>query len=99
PAPQAIAWRASLPVSQFDQPTLASEYFGRQFAAVLTRHCSFHAFNDGRDWAAIVYELLGAVLDHDASALADVLVVRAFVGVLKTPPTAHVINKNCFEVG
>jgi len=42
--------------------------------------------------------LLGAILDADAGALADVLVVGAFVGILESPPAAHVVDQDGLEV-
>src|SRR5204863_9044561 len=62
-------------------------------------HRSFDALDDGGNWAAIVLELLGAVLDAYADAFADVFVVGAFVGILEAAPPAHVIDKDGLEVG
>lgn len=42
--------------------------------------------------------LLGAVVHADAGTPADVLVIRAFVGVLESPPTAHVVNEDGREI-
>ena len=46
-APQAVAGRSALAIPQFDEAALASEYFGRELAAVLPGHCALHAFDDG----------------------------------------------------
>jgi hypothetical protein len=36
-------------------------------------------------------------MHRDACGLADELVVRRFIGVLKASPTADVVHKNCSE--
>src|SRR5690606_27708107 len=81
-----IPGRAALAIAVFDQTALAHEDFGRQLPAVLTRHRPLHALDDSRDRAAVVLELLGAVLDGYASSFADVLVIGALVGVLEPAP-------------
>jgi len=43
--------------------------------------------------------LLRAILDGDAGASADILVIGALVGILKTPPAADVIDENQGEIG
>jgi hypothetical protein len=78
---------------------LARKYLGRQLSAVLPGHGALHAFDDGRDWTAVVVELLGAILDLDASLLADELVVSALVRILEAPPTTHIVHQNDSEVG
>ena len=49
--------------------------------------------------AAVVLELLGAVVDGDAGALADVLVIGALVGILEAAPAADVVDEDGREVG
>ena len=78
---------------------MALEDLGRQLAAVLAGHRALDALDDGRDRAAVVLELLRAVVDGDAGALADVLVVGAFVGVLEPAPAADVVDQDRLEVG
>jgi len=46
-----------------------------------------------------ILELLGAIGDVDACALADVFVIGAFIRILKPAPAAHVINQNDIKVG
>jgi hypothetical protein len=88
-----------LPEPQLDQPALAGEHLGRQLPAVFACHGALDAFDDGRHRRAVVLELLGAVGDLDAGAAADVLVVRALVGILKSPPAADVVDQDDLEVG
>jgi len=46
---------------------LAGEDFDRELAAVLAGHGPLHALDDGGAEAAVVFELLGAVVDADAN--------------------------------
>jgi hypothetical protein len=85
--------------TEFDQPALAGENLHGKLAAVLTSHRALHALHDGRDRVSIVVELLGAILHADASALADVFIVGALIGVLETAPPADVVDKDGREVG
>jgi hypothetical protein len=43
--------------------------------------------------------LLGAILHLNSSPLADIFIVGALVGVLKSPPTADVIDQNGLKLG
>ena len=92
--PQAVAGRPALAVAELDQPALPLEDLGGQLPAVLAGHRALDALDDGRDRAAVVLELLGAVVDADAGALADVLVVGALVGVLEPAPAADVVDED-----
>ena len=98
-APQAVAGRPALAVAEFDQAALAGENLGRELPAVFAGHRALDALDDGRDRAAVVLELLGAVLDGDAGALADVLVVGALVGILESAPAADVVDEDGREIG
>jgi hypothetical protein len=98
-AAQAVAGRPSLPETELDQSALPGEDLCGQFTAVLAGHRALDALDDGGDRRAVVLELLGAVGDLDAGTPADVLVVRRFVGVLKAPPTADVVDQDDAEVG
>src|SRR5262249_6606239 len=62
-------------------------------------HGPLDALDDGRGRAAVVLELLGAVVDLDAGALAQVLVVGALVGVLEAAPAADVVDQDGPVVG
>ena len=94
-----IAGGAALAKAQLDQPALPCEDLGGQLAAVLAGHRALDALDDGGDRAAVVLELLGAVVDVDAGPLADVLVVGALVGVLEAAPAADVVDEDGVEVG
>jgi hypothetical protein len=82
-----------------DEAAGALKDLGRQFAAVFARHRAFDALDDVRGGRTVVLELLGAVVDGDPGALADVFIVAAFVGVLKTTPAADVVGEDALEVG
>ena len=97
--PQAEAGRAALPEAELDQPALPCEDLGRQLAAVLAGHRPLDALDDRGAQAAVVLELLGAVVDRDAGSLADVLVVGALVGVLEAAPAADVVDEDRAEIG
>ena len=71
----------------------------RQLAAVLAGHGALDALDDGGAQAAVVLELLGAVVHLDARVAADVLVVGALVGVLEPAPAADVVDQDDLEVG
>ena len=90
---QSEAGRSALPEAEFDQPALTGEHLRGKLAAVFPGHGALDAFDDGGDRAAIVVELLGAILDLDAGPLADELVVSAFVRILEAPPTANIVDK------
>jgi hypothetical protein len=95
---QPIAGWTALPDPEFNQSTLAGEHLGRQLTAVLAGHRAFNPFNYGGNWRAVVFELLGAIGDLHTRASAYVLVVRAFISVLKSPPTTHVISDDHLKI-
>ena len=84
--------------AEFNQATLTSEDLDRKFTAVFPGHRSFDAFDDVGGGAAIVFKLLGTVVDGDSSAFADVFVGSALIGVLKTAPTTDVVNEDGSEI-
>lgn len=96
---KAIAGRSTLTKAQPDQAALAGEDLGGEFPAVFAGHDSFHAFQERRGNAAVIVELLGAVVDGNPRAFTDELVVGTLVGVLEASPTAHVINEDGAEIG
>src|SRR5690606_33445267 len=65
----------------------------------LAGHGPLNALYDGRADAAVVFELLSAVVDADAGLSADELVVGAFIRVLEPPPAADVIDQDGREFG
>ena len=96
---QAVAGRTSLPEAEFDQPALTSEHLRRQLSAVLPGHGALDALDDGRHRRAVVLELFGTVRDLYPGTATDVLVVRAFVGILEAPPPTDVVDEDDLEVG
>jgi hypothetical protein len=76
--------------AQLYQAALTREHFRRELPTVLPRHRPLHAFDDRRYRDSVVLELLGAVLHTDAGALADVFIVRAFIGILESSPATHI---------
>ena len=97
-SPQAVSWRASLPKPKGDEATLAREHFGAKLAAVFSRHGALKAFHDRAHWRIVCREVFGAVLDRNVRADTAEFVVRAFVGFLESPPTAHVVHENGAEI-
>jgi hypothetical protein len=77
---------------------LPREDLDGELPAVFASHCPLDAFDNGRNWASIVLELLGAVLDTDAGPFADVFVISALVRILEPAPAAHVVDENGREV-
>ena len=96
---QAVARQAALPEAEANEPALAREDLHGELAAVLAGHRPLHALDDRRAQAAIVLELLRAVVNDDAGLLAEELVVGAFVGVLESTPATHVVDEDGREVG
>jgi hypothetical protein len=52
----------------------------------------------GRRHAAIILELLRAIVDADACPLEDIFVIGALIYVLEPPPPAYVIDKQSRKV-
>ena len=73
---------------------LANEDFRGQYSAELTIHRPLKIFKNGGHWRPIVIERFRAIGDGGTSLGAEIFVMRAFVGVLKSTPTAHVIHKD-----
>src|SRR5690606_38208648 len=96
-APQPVASGSTLAVTLLDQIALALEDLDRQLTAVFPGHRAFQALEHVGLNAAVVLELLVAVVDCDASTLADELVVGAFVGIKKPSPAADVVDEDVFE--
>ena len=44
------------------------------------------------------FKLFGAILDRDTGSLAGIFVEGAFVGILKTAPSAYVVNQDDFKI-
>jgi len=95
---QAVARRTALAKPQLDQAALAGKDLDRQLAAVFPSHGAFDAFDDGRVWRAVIFKLLGAVSDLNASPPTNVFIVGGFIRVLKSAPAADVINQNDVKI-
>src|SRR5690606_22983440 len=98
-APQTKPGRAALTKTLFDQPALPGKHLGRKLAAIFAGHGALDALDDGRDRAAIIVELLGAILHRNPGASADIFVVSALVGVLEPAPPADIIDQHQCEIG
>ncbi len=70
-----------------------------QLAAVFASHHPLDGLQKVRADAAVVLELLAAVMDPNAGTGADVLVIGALVGVLKPAPATDVVDEDCPDVG
>ena len=95
---KSVAGHPALSKAQSDETALPCEHLDRQLAAVLAGHRPFHALDDRGAQAAVVLELLGAVVHRDAGLLADELVVGALVGILEAAPSADVVDENRAEI-
>ena len=98
-AAQAEACWTSLPETKPDEAALTGKDLRRQFPAVFSSHGPLHALDNRRTQAAVVFELLRAVVHLDPAFAADELIVGAFVGILKTAPSADIIDEDHLEVG
>ena len=97
--PQTETRRSSLTIAEFNHTHLPREYLDGKLAAVLSCHCSLECLYQGRVRASIVLELFRTVVDLDVRTFACVLVISAFIGVLKSAPAADVINENDLKSG
>src|ERR1035437_6300526 len=97
-APQAIAGRSTLSKPHLDEAALAREHLHRELAAVFRSHGALQSLEHRRRHAAVVLELLCAVVNADPSSLENILVVRALIHVLEPTPTAHVIDEEGSEI-
>ncbi len=96
---KAKARRAALSIAEFDQAALPGENLVGQLTTVLACHGALDALDDGGNRAAVIFELLGTILDLLVRATADVFVVGGFIGILKPAPPAHVIDQDDLKIG
>ncbi|MDA9499263.1 hypothetical protein XI05_17705 [Bradyrhizobium sp. CCBAU 11357] len=96
---QTITSFAARFVTQSSKSALSSIDLGRKLSAVLRRHDSFDVLDDAGEHASVVVELLRAIVHSDAGSLADELVMRTLVRILKAAPAAHVIDQDMAEIG
>ncbi|WP_414707610.1 PepSY domain-containing protein [Rhodovulum sp.] len=85
---QPVAGGAAQAIAQ----ALPGEDLHRQPAAIFSRHHAPDGFQQVRADAAVIHELLAAVMDPDAGAGTGMRVLRARVGVLKPAPVADVVD-------
>ena len=78
-------------------PTTSASPSGQE-PAVFTRHGPLDTFDNGGHRTVIILKLLGTIYDPDARALANVLIIGAFIGILEPAPPGNVINQNNIEV-
>src|SRR5690606_10278122 len=79
---QSVSGRAALAKTEFDQAALARENLHGELATVFTGHDPLDGFQQVRADAAVVLELLSAVVDADSGAGTDMLVIGTLVGIL-----------------
>ncbi|OIQ74975.1 hypothetical protein GALL_433660 [mine drainage metagenome] len=90
---------AALSIAEFDQAALPSEDLVGQLATVLACHGALDALDDGRNRAAVIFELLGAIFDLLVRATADVFVIGGFICILEPAPPADVIDEDHLKIG
>lgn len=83
----------ALSVSEFNQPALTIEHFGREFTTVLACHCPSDALDDCGSQSSIVFELFSAILHLNSHTFAEVLVIGTFICILKTATATHVVDQ------
>src|ERR1700722_1169537 len=89
---ETIKFRAALPESKLRKSLFPFVYSHSKFAAILSGHRSFQCFHY-RAWkAAIICELLSAVMDRYPRFLAQIFIVCRFVRVLESTPAANVVD-------
>ena len=90
--------RTALTEAAFDQAALPDEDLVGKFPAVFPGHRALDALDDRGHRPAIIFELLGAILDLLVGATADVFVIGGFICILKPAPPADVIDKDQLEI-
>src|SRR5260221_1978994 len=83
----------------FDEATLARKYLDGKLAAVFASHDPFDVLQEDRTDGAVIVKLFGTIVNSDSRSRAKVLVICAFVGILKPSPAADVVDQDCLEVG
>ena len=88
----------TLTIAEADEATLPRENLNRQLTTVFTCHHLFDGRHNRRTHRAVVLDLLGAVMNGDACALAQPHIMRCFIGVLEAPPATYIVNENGLEI-
>ena len=89
---QAVSSRTALAVAKLNQAALPGEDLHGKLAAVFARHDPLDGFQQVGTDAAVVFELLAAILHADPGTRTDMLVVGPFISILKPSPAADVID-------
>ncbi|TWI92470.1 hypothetical protein JM93_00012 [Roseibium hamelinense] len=97
-APKPVPGRAALAISKLYQAALPGKYLHRKLTAVFAGHHAFYGLQQVGADAAVVFELLAAVVHTDSGTGADVFIVCALIGILKPTPAADVIDEDRLEV-
>ena len=95
---QAVSSRTALAVAQLHQSALPGKDLHRKLPAVFARHDPLDGLQKVRADAAVVFELLAAIVDADPGTGADMLVIGPFISILKPTPAADVIDQNGLEI-
>ena len=98
-AAQPVARHAALAKAALDKPALAGKHLFREFAAVIGGHIPFEALDHRRYRAAVVDELIHAVVDLDPGSSAGEFEGCGLVLILKPAPSAYVVDKDRIETG
>ena len=98
-APQAVSGRTALTKAEFHKAALPGKDLHRKLAAVFAGHDALDGLQKVGADAAVVLELLAAVVHPDPGAETDVLMVCALIGVLKSAPATDVVDEDRFEIG
>ena len=98
-AAQPVPRHTPLAEAVLDEAALAGEHLVRELAGVFGGHGALDGLDDVGHRAAVVDELLHAVVDLDVGFLTGILDRRALVGVLETSPAAYVVDQDRVEAG
>src|SRR5271165_859137 len=94
-SPQPVSCRTSLLISLLGELTLPSMSFYGEFTQILSSHRPLQGLDECCRYAFIfTVEWFGAVMNPNSGFLAQKLIVGTFVGILETPPAAHVIHQD-----
>ena len=94
---KAVAGGTAHPKTKLCQSFLCSEYLDAQLTTVFCRHHSFQRFEDRIRQCSVVLKQFGTVVNRNACVFTYKFVVGGFVGVLKSPPSTHIVDQNCLE--
>src|SRR5271157_3359120 len=94
-SPQPISCGTPLLISLLGELTLPSMSFCGEFTQILSSHRPLQGLDEGcRNAFIFTVEWFGAVVNSNPGFLAQKLIVGTFVGILETPPSAHVVHQD-----